>query len=184
MSSGHSDCCQLNCLQLHSWFKVHMSLRRQLFPCALALAFKWQDFSMKIKIVSDAWGRRKVRRRETLILTCTPSLHSARQAESSRWERDWLLWGLGPAHRGLGRGSHGTTSSKRYLYFSNALQEYARTWTALLNSSDRGEDKSQLTEVKQQAATCSDSVYLWQSVWGRVEASPYSAGERMQTGLL
>lgn len=45
---------------------------------------------MKIKIVSDAWGRRKVRRRETLILlVLLPS--SARQAESSGWERDWLL---------------------------------------------------------------------------------------------
>lgn len=44
--------------------------------------------------------------------------------------------------------------------FSNALQECAKTWIALLNPSDRGEDKSRLAEGKKQVATCSDWVYL------------------------
>lgn len=36
---------------------------------------------MKIKIVSDAWGRRKVRRRETLILLVPlPSTQRGRQS--------------------------------------------------------------------------------------------------------
>lgn len=90
MSAGHSDCYSPHCLE-HSWFKVHSSCHRQLSPHVLVLAFKWLDFSMKIKIVSDAWGRRKVRKKETVTLLLSSSFSSAGQAESRWWEGGWSL---------------------------------------------------------------------------------------------
>lgn len=181
MTAGHSDYCQLDCLPLHSWFKVHTSLQRQLFPHVLALAFKCLDFSMKIKIVSDAWGRRKVRRRETFILLVFPSFHSAGQAESSGWESGWLLWGLCPTHRGLDSLSRWDMGGMIPPLYSDALalQRGARTCIALLNPSPRVRPKASL----QRATSKLPSALIWStcdSLWDRGEASFCSAGERMQ----